>query len=498
MLGSRSFLGVLAIAGCTPAGGAMTEGVGTSSGAEVGADATGTGGAAQTGGGEETSAAPTSGTTTLAIGDTEGTSGGGSSGSDGSSGLASSGSGSSGDVAPFCGDGSLDDGEGCDDGNVLADDGCSPDCVAGPGAERVVAVPLEEEESLSALALVDKQDLDGVSHGLVLGGSLWVGEPEPTEMHARVQQRPLQGGAQAWSWQQGAGIYGRQVFEIATAANGDVVVAGLIFTEFVKPDTGGYLWLARFSAGGELVWSVEDEEVTTEAYGLAVTSDDDIVLAGHTAGFSTGNLAHRFRGSDGQLMWSYQEAYAPTFASGYASVAIDEEDRVYIAGVRYDYAWPEPEWMRLFVRALDADGGERWTFEVPPEGPTNLRGMTLAVTGEQVVVAAVEQVDIEEPTRVLLTGLDFEGASLWSRWWAPPVPTAVTIWDSAAAPGGGVYVTGWTGNYETRRLLTGRFDAAGSPVWVNTNPVGWGLDVEVDPDGVAQVVIEGAVVAYAP
>ena len=61
MLGSRSFLGVLAIAGCTPAGVGMTEGVGTSSGAEVGVDTTGTDGAAQTGGGEEMSAAPTEG-----------------------------------------------------------------------------------------------------------------------------------------------------------------------------------------------------------------------------------------------------------------------------------------------------------------------------------------------------------------------------------------------------------------------------------------------------
>lgn len=506
---TRAGLGLLVLAGC-PVDVALPEGSSTTgtSNSGGGTDSMGTSGAPLTGGGEET-AVPTTGaglTTTHALGDTEGTSSGSSTGGESSSsgdaegsssGEVGSSSSSGGDVAPFCGDGHVDPGEGCDDGNGLADDGCSPACEVGPGAEVVTPVPLVGGERLRCLAIVDKQLLDGVSHGLALGSTV---DSSPEEvMRGRVQGMPLQGGVASWSYLEGAGIYGRSPVEAVATADGGVVVAGLIVTEDVQVDSGGYLWLARFSAAGELLWNVEAPALSTVAVDLAMTSGGDFVIAGHTAGFSFGVYAHRFRGSDGSLVWSYDEVPSDEIGRNYTSMALDEDDNVYLGGVRWKWTWPEPEepgW--LFVRALDAEGGERWTFERDSELQLDVEDATLAVTTDgQLMVFAAQREEFFEPTTFMITGLDLEGTQLWSQSWAPAIPEFVVLTNAVAAPDGGVYVTGGIGAWAEERI-TARFDAAGVPVWVNTSGTTWGVDIELDPDGVPHVLTYDSVISYLP
>ena len=468
----------------------MTEVVGTSGGSSVASatDSAGVTGVPE-GSTGETTAVPTTGGPT-----SSGSSGGGetSTGSTGSSEASSTGAGA------VCGDGELDDGEGCDDGNVLADDGCSPLCEVGPGAALgAVVVPVGAYERFAGLAVVGKQHLGGDSHGLTLAGEVSKVGPEG-QVAAHVQQRAAQDGALRWAYLEYAELFGRRAFQVVAAANGDVVVAGQIYTEKMKPDSGGRMWLARFSPAGDLVWSVEPEMtpwISTRE--MVMNSAGDVVLVGFDGGLGgVWSQALRIRGADGATLWKYTEIDAPQDHSYYEGVAVDAADDVYIVGTR----WSKGELLgrRLLVRALDSDGAERWAFELEPAPHASLDGTSISVTTDaQLFVVGVAEEGSEGPSTLVMTGLGLDGKQLWSEEWSPPVPTVFDLGEGVAAPDGGVYLVGGFGT-DVISGITAHFDAAGLPVWVNPGGSSPGIDLAVDPDGVLQVLIEGAVVAYAP
>lgn len=501
---TRSLFGLVVLAGCPDDGVAVTEAVpGTSSGAGGGAtDSAEATGAPDGSGGE----VPTTGSGANTTGAGTGTSGGspGSSGEPGLTGssgatgtVGSSGEGSSG--GGVCGDGAVDPGEGCDDGNVLADDGCSPGCEVGPGAAgEPVELPVAPFEDFVGLAVVDKQALGGASHGLAVVGSIAGAGPE-SQVAAHVQLRAAQGGAKLWAYLEYAGVFGRQAFKAATAANGDVLVAGWIYTEQVKPDSGGHTWIGRFSPQGVLLWSVEPMGAWTRPIEAVMTSDGDLAVVGYAGGLGGVSLdAYRFRGSDGALLWSYSEPWSMVHGGYYAGMALDAEDNLYIVGRRFAKADPKQQaW--LFVRALDADGGDRWEFERVSAKQESLIGRSITVTtDEQLFVVGVETPGDTMPTTLLLMGLDLEGTPLWSQTWEPPAPDEVWLGEGVAAPDGGVYLVGSHGPKDARKGITARFDAAGAPVWSNPGGASPGLDLALDPDGLLQVLTKGAVVPYLP
>lgn len=470
----------------------MTEVVGTSGsggGVASATDSAGVTGAPE-GSTGETTAVPTTGGPT-----SSGSSGGGetSTGGTGSSGASSTG------AVAVCGDGELDDGEACDDGNVLADDGCSPLCEVGPGAALgAVVVPVGKLEHFAGLAVVGKQHLGGDSHGLTLAGEVSKVGPQG-QVAAHVQQRSAQDGALRWAYLEYAEVFGRRAFQVVAAANGDVVVAGQIYTEQMKPDSGGRMWLARFSPAGDLVWSVEPEMtpwISTRE--MVMNSAGDVVLVGIDGGLGgVWSQALRIRGADGATLWKYSEPEAAEDYTYYEGVAVDAADDVYIVGTR----WSKGELLgrRLLVRALDRDGAERWAFELGAAPKASLDGTSISVTTDaQLFVVGVAVEGSEGPSTLVMTGVGLDGKPLWSEEWSPPAPTVFDLGEGVAAPDGGVYLVGGYGPEEARKGITAHFDAAGLPVWVNPGGSGPGIDLAVDPDGVLQVLIEGAVVAYAP
>ena len=398
-----------------------------------------------------------------------------------------------------CGDGFLHAGiEACDDGNLLANDGCSPACEQGPGAELApLALQPGPKERFECMAIVDKQHLGGHSHGLTLGSVVHHFGPE-NQAGAYVRQLPLKGGAIQWSYLEYAGIYGRWPAAATTAPNGDVIVAGRVLTEAVQVDSGGYLWLARFSPAGEIVWSRDVVGISTVAFELDMTSDGDIVFVGSNMGFASVSQAHRFRGSDGQMVWTYEEQPSMTHGGYYADMALDDDDNLYIVGSRHtDMDFPEG-W--VFVRALDPDGGELW--EIERSSPQQyLRAASIAVTtDEHIVFNATESVDVfAPPSTPILTALDLDGALLWSKSWNLAQPQGLGLGSALAAPDGGFYLTGGYQTLDdTPHRVTARFDAVGLPVWVNDQPGAGGGDLQFDPDGILHILTQTAVVSYLP
>lgn len=498
---SLHFVPVLSLlTGCPEAGtgstGEDTGGAGTTAGTGETPDPGATGDAGTTAPhATDTTNTPdtTTGDTTGTTDDASTTSSEGSDSSDAASGMT---------TAPLttCGDGVIDGDESCDDGNLLPDDGCSPTCEQGPGAALAPVVPpLLPGENLRCMAIVDKQHLGGPAHGLTLGGVIDAFGAEG-QFAAHVWQLPLPGGPVGWSYLDHAGPSGRLVHDAATAADGDVIVVGLRFNEQVLVDSGGPTWMARFSPAGELVWDVE-LDATTMAHELTLTPDGDAVLVGRNAGLASVYNAHRVRGSDGALLWTYSEPFLPEQDSDFADVAVDADDNVYIVGSRSDDAWPpEAQDRWIFVRALGPDGGERWQQDLQSPGEHKLRAATIVVTAdEQVVVTGVEYEADDQPKTARFIALDLEGAPLWSHPWIPEGALHAYPAAALATPGGGMYLTGTIPPQGgSPRRFTARFDADGLALWANFSDGPGGRKLALDPDGLLHVLTRESVVPHLP
>lgn len=162
-----------------------------------------------------------------------------------------------------CGDGVLDPGELCDDGNVLAGDDCLPNCTPGTGT-ALPSIDLVFEGTPTCLTTIDGAVIGEAAHVLALGGWTW-----DTPVGALVQGVALpEGQPLPGSFVHPGGVFDRRIDAVATAADGDIVVAGHIDTD--PQQLAGHLWLARLSPVGDVVWLREHETLLTDPEDLAV------------------------------------------------------------------------------------------------------------------------------------------------------------------------------------------------------------------------------------
>ncbi|MFY0533976.1 hypothetical protein [Nannocystis pusilla] len=258
----------------------------------------------------------------------------------------------------LCGNGVLDDGESCDDGNADDLDLCRNDCTPGPSGQGLgfPLPPLLAGESLSCFTAIDGAFSPNRTPALVLGSYGWVENTD--DFLTRARQFALPGiGQPQWTWSlESDAVEWLPVFEAATAANGDVVLAGPAWNQEVLSDGLGAFWLARLTAAGDLVWQSKYDDLHLQPFDLAIAPDGDIVVAGMITNIVSSSEVHRFTG-DGALLWSAaQDPFDefPTLTS-YHSLAVDA-DAVYVVGQRRDLTDDLPIHYRVHLRALSSDG----------------------------------------------------------------------------------------------------------------------------------------------
>jgi cysteine-rich repeat protein len=407
----------------------------------------------------------------------------------------------------LCGNGVLDPGEPCDDGNADDTDLCLSDCHLGPAdkGEVVPIPPLIDGEGLRCITAIDPLFLPGRAPELFLGSTGW--HVLPDEYATRLQQLVIPAGVPVqWSWKAGAGEYGREVIEAATAANGDIIVAGFIWTELAKVDTGGYLWLARFAPDGAPVWNHEYEhEVYILPADMELTPTGDIVVVGNTASYASIPTArvHRFD-EDGQQLWQFEEdKLEATLATGYDSVAVDADGAVYVAATRADVTRDGHGHRRMFLRALAPDGAPLWDLERTPPESFALYPGDIVLAGDQLVASAahyqvVDDIHLTAQPELSLVAFDTAGNELWWEDWTVPAPWGAHGGTLVAAPDGGVFLAGGVSLGEERAQLLARFDADGANVWARLVPGSPPKDALLAPDDRLYVLSVDEVTSYAP
>lgn len=366
---------------------------------------------------------------------------------------------------PVCGDGTPDPGEACDDGNLDAGDGCGPDCQLEPGATvSTLDLPALTDEAMTTFTLVPKQFLDNTSDALAIGGDLDDFGPA-LQFGAHVWQVPLPAAQPAqWSYAEYADIYDRLIFQVTTAANGDVLAAGIISKEQVKPDSGGYLWLARFTPTGALVWSHELPGLNVAASALLETSSGNIIVSGHCFGYCGGAMVLAFD-PDGALLWQDNSPQGMDFGTTYAGATLDAADRIYVVGTRFGI-----DFHHLLLRAYTPGGGLLWERITPSPSAPRFNVGDIILLGDDTLVLAMTQYDaIDVPNELPAMGLaafDTQGNSLWWNQWTPPAPGSMRPGPMLVSADGGFYVGGaLTVDFLPTGSALARFDADGDELW---------------------------------
>lgn len=398
-----------------------------------------------------------------------------------------------------CSDGVLDPGEICDDGNDMPGDGCLPDCTPGTGeALGPLTLPqLGLGESRRCLTLLDAAVIDQPEHGLVLGGTDFVPGPE-AKSFSRLQKVPLPAANPAtWSWTNDANPLERILNQLVTADNGDIIAAGAVYTD--PNQWSGFLWLARFTPAGELVWLRDHKTIFSRPNDLAVSPSGDILVAGRFAGWvngAKGSWMHAFD-ADGLPLWEHAAPIADEWRSIYTGVVVDDGGTIYATG----YGEPaDGSFHHLILESFSGDGAPLWQVALPaPGGYAHVvPSKSLALTTQGALVVAMKQVDQGNLLESALAAFDTSGALLWWRD-QPKAHYYETPELIVAAPNGGVFV-GWShGDGEDQghgRLA--RYSAAGEVLW-SIDPAGDYLhDAAFGPDDLLYVLQGQEVHRYVP
>jgi cysteine-rich repeat protein len=401
---------------------------------------------------------------------------------------------STGSAMDPCGDGILDPGELCDDGNLIAGDGCLPDCTPGTGA-ILPPIPLPDEGAWGrCLTTIDAALLGEPSHALVLGGSTQI-----PPSGGRVQRFPLPDGQlAAWTFEHPGAPFGRYVDRLATAADGDIIVAGHIYT--VDQQKEGRLWLARLSPAGAVVWLREHETIPIDPVDLALLPSGDIVLAGRLAGWPLKDQPSWVQvfDAEGNLVWEHAAPASPEWLVRYSGVTVAGDGTIYVAG----FGRPMGDGpRRLVVEALAADGTPLWQTEEPSPAHGNLATSGIGLTAEGVLIVAMAEEDGSLLTGgdPALAGLDTDGALLWWQSWQLPSQWEVAGGLVVAAPGGGALVAWDEGQEDIARTRVTRFNADGDTMWeLQSDGQETPRDAALGPDDLLYVLEGREVRPYLP
>lgn len=131
--------------------------------------------------------------------------------------------------------------------------------------------------------------------------------------------------AQVWTHLDAAAANGDQYHDVAVAADGSIVVAGV-----TRPINDDAISITRLSPDGDEDWTQTVDNfdgVDERGLGVAVSSDGTVLVAGFAAGGWLGKFS-----ADGETsLWTSYQADAD---DGFMDVEVDAADNVFVCGAR--------------------------------------------------------------------------------------------------------------------------------------------------------------------
>ncbi|MFG1817230.1 alpha/beta hydrolase-fold protein [Kribbella sp. NPDC049174] len=267
---------------------------------------------------------------------------------------------------------------------------------------------------------------------------------------------------------------------IATDASGNVYQAAAVEGSLGgAPYAGGKdVALTKYAPDGTREWTRSIGTSGTErAYGVAVDSQERVVVTGYT----TGNLdgAHAGNTTDDAFAVQYDAAGnqrwirqfgVPGVADRSYSVAVDG-DAIYLGGyTKGALGGTNAGDKDVFLARLDGEGQQIWLRQVGSAGEE--KGMAVAVSGGSVYLAGMTAGALGTSAGGVdgfVARYSVDGDAVWLKQFG--TPASDEAWGLTADPNGGVYLTGYTaGDFSgalagDKDIIVARADGEGVLTW---------------------------------
>ena len=214
-----------------------------------------------------------------------------------------------------------------------------------------------------------------------------------------------------WEVRYGEEDAGSQGDDIAVGPDASVVVVG---TEDL--DSGSNIWVARFDAEGNEVWSQSIDQATNEiGEAVAVDEDGNILVVGTIDGSDGTDIYVAMLDRDGAEVWSETHDGAADGDDSGGGAAFDADGNPIVSGTVRDADGDSDVWVRKYGRSGDAQWTETFTGAGNGRFSVDLGGH-VATDGEgNIYVTAEIYVDFDERDVHLLKYAPGGGAPAWTR-----------------------------------------------------------------------------------
>jgi len=296
---------------------------------------------------------------------------------------------------------------------------------------------------------------------------------------------------------------------VAPLADGTVIqVLSVSESPQIEPHYGELdVAVLRWGDGRALWTRVVGTSAAERAYGVALDTQENVIVAGYTSGDldgqHTGNDGNDpfvvKLDSDGEILWTLQFGDGAEADRAYA-LAVGADDMIYVAGYTRGVLTGENAGDKdIFIAQVSPDGEIGWLEQFGGAGED--KGLSLAVDDVAVYLSGVAGVGtaLGDPVGDLdayVAAFSHDGETLWINQFGSDG------WDEAngiAARDGMVYVTGFVSGgfgddvlHGERDLFLAAFDQSGTLVWsdqVGTPFTDKGADVQIADDG--SIVVAG-------
>jgi len=172
------------------------------------------------------------------------------------------------------------------------------------------------------------------------------------------------------------------LYDVKVADNGDIIVAGTTYS-FGAGDAD--VLVIRLDPNGDVKWTKAYGGSSEEyAYKVAIADNDDIIIAGYTYSFGAGGrdiLAIRLD-PNGDVKWA--RAYGGGSQDEANGVAVDSKNDIILAGSTLSFGSGNGD---MFVVKVDQDGNVEWAKVYVMESNKSAHDVVVADNDDIIVVA---------------------------------------------------------------------------------------------------------------
>ncbi len=248
-----------------------------------------------------------------------------------------------------------------------------------------------------AEALIGSLAMFSQTH-FIAGGSI----KEGMDTNALLRRYDDQ-GIEMWSTvHAGASGGPDSIADVAVNDAGDIFVAGREFTDATSFD----VWVARYSASGEEVWSfkVDGPESGADWAGAVAVSEEGWLVVGGRHDHGDASLGDawlaRYSLDGGEAVWTQSYNGAASGDDGIRGLAIDDSGEIVAVG----FEEVIDQGSNIWIRKYESSGAEIWARTIDGEGSGDDSAAAVAIDAEGNVVTVGEVAIIDQfDSDVLLT-----------------------------------------------------------------------------------------------